>query len=136
MNIDPNGIAEDIFLKNKNNYCEEEYLCGDCFLINRKLIDRIGYFDCARFVNLFGDVDFGIRTKAFNFNYLPPEQRTTKLNKRRYQLVEDWARFKTKYNLPIDLPYMNINEIDFKKLQKQFDKSEQIKKLDYSEYLI
>ena len=31
---------------------------------------------------------------------------------------------------------MNINEIDFNKLQKQFDKSEQIKKLDYSEYLI
>ena len=154
LNTPPTDIAKNILLKNKNNYCEEEFLCGDCFLINRKLIDRIGYFDCTRFVNLFGDVDFGIRTKAFNFksivskgafcyhhkdinlNYLPPEERRNKLNKRRYQLVEDWASFKIKYNLPINLPYMDINKIDFKKLQKQFDKSEKIKKLDYSEYLI
>ena len=41
--------------------------CGDCFLINRKLIDEVGYFDCMKFYNYFGDVDFGTRTRAFNF---------------------------------------------------------------------
>ena len=153
-NIDPIDIAKDIQLKNKNNYSEEEYLCGDCFLINRKLIDVIGYFDCTKFYNYFGDVDFGTRTRGFkfksivskgafcihyrdsNFNYLPEEEKIKKLNRRRYHLVEDWARFKIKYNLPNDLPYRSINKIDFNKLQNQFDKNEEIKKIDYSEYLI
>ena len=90
--------------------------------------------------NYFGDVDFGTRTRGFkfksivskgafcihyrdsNFNYLPEEEKIKKLNRRRYHLVEDWARFKIKYNLPNDLPYRSINKIDFNKLQNQFDR--------------
>ena len=154
LNTDPIEIAKDILLKNKNNYSEEEYLCGDCFLINRKLIDVVGYFDCTKFHNYFGDVDFGTRTRAFNFkslvskgafcihhrsvnfNYLPEEEKRKKLNRRWSQIYEDWARFKIKYNLPNNLPYRSINKIDFNKLQNQFDKNEKIKKIDYSEYLI
>ena len=153
-NTDPVDIAKDILLKNKNNYSEEEYLCGDCFLINRKLIDEVGYFDCMKFYNYFGDIDFGTRTRAFNFkpivskgafcqhfkhinlNYLSEEERKKKLNRRNYQLVEDWARFKIKYNLPNDMVYRDINKIDFNKLQNQFDKNEEIKKIDYSDFLV
>lgn len=153
-NTDPIDIAKDILLKNKNNYSEEEYLTGDCFLINRKLIDVVGYFDCTKFYNYFGDVDFGTRARAFNFklivskgafcihhkdinfNYLPQEEKIRKINRRRYQLVEDWARFKINYNLPNDLPYTSINNIDFNKLQNQFNKKKEIKKKEYSEYLV
>ena len=153
-NTDPIDIAKDIFLKNKSDYSEDEYLCGDCFLINRKLIDVVGYFDCKMFYQYFGDVDFGIRARAFNFkslvskgafcihhresnfNYLPEKEKINKINRRRYHLVEDWTRFKLKYNLPNDLTYTTINNLNFNKLPNQFNKNEKIKKIDYSEYLI
>ena len=123
-------------------------------MINRKLIDVIGYFDCKMFYQYFGDVDFGTRTRALNFkslvskgafcihyrdsnfDYLPEKEKMDKINRRRYHLVEDWTRFKLKYNLPHNLPYTSINNINFNKLHNQFNKNEKIKKVDYSEYLI
>ena len=109
---EPIKIAEEILLKNKNDYIEEEYLCGDCFLINRDLIEKIGYFDCLNFKDYFGDLDFSMRAKAFDFkclvskgafcyhhaginlDYLPEEQKIAKLRRRNIFLSEDWARFK------------------------------------------
>ncbi len=152
--IDPIKVAREIFLKEKNNFSEEEYLTGDCFLVNRKLIEKIGYFDCANFKDYFGDVDFGVRTKAFdfkcilskgafcyhhrntNFDYLSEEQKKQKIGRRRYFTIEDWARFKLKYNLPNNLFYPGINKIDFNEIKNKVDKNEVIEKKDYSKYLI
>ena len=152
--IDPIKVAKEIFLKDKNNFLEEKYLTGDCFLVNRKLIEKIGYFDCKNFKDYFGDVDFGVRTKAFdfkcilskgafcyhhrniNFDYLSEDHKKRKIGRRRYFTIEDWARFKLKYNLPNNLFYPGINKIDFNEIKKKVDKKEVIEKKDYSEYLI
>ena len=65
-NKNPNDIAKEILKKDKNNSFEEEYLCGDCFLVNRELLEKIGYFDCINFKDYLGDLDFGLRAKAFD----------------------------------------------------------------------
>ena len=62
-----NEISKEILSKEKNNFIEEDYLVGDCFLINRKLLDKIGYFDCNNFKDYFSDLDFSVRAKAFDF---------------------------------------------------------------------
>ncbi len=151
---EPIKIAEEILLKNKNDYIEEEYLCGDCFLINRDLIEKIGYFDCLNFKDYFGDLDFSMRAKAFDFkclvskgafcyhhkginlDYLPEEQKIAKLRRRNIFLSEDWARFKLKYGLPISYIYPGVNEIDFKHVISKVSKNNVIKKEDYNQYLI
>ena len=151
---DPNDIAKEILKKNKDNYFEEEYLTGDCFLINIELLEKIGYFDCVNFKDYFGDHDFGIRTKAYNFkcivsqgafyyhhqginfNYLPEDQKKIKLRRRGIFLTEDWARFKLKYDLPITFIYSGVNKIELGKLQNKVNKKYEIKKRDYSKYLI
>ena len=48
-----NEISKEILSKEKNNFIEEDYLVGDCFLINRKLLIQIGYFDCNNFKDYF-----------------------------------------------------------------------------------
>ena len=151
---EPIKIAKEIFLKNKNDYIEEEYLCGDCFLINRDLIEKIGYFDCLNFKDYFGDLDFSMRAKAFDFkclvskgafcyhhaginlDYLPEEQKIAKLRRRNIFLSEDWARFKLKYGLPISYIYPGVNKIDFKHVISKVSKNNVIKKEDYNQYLI
>ena len=150
----PNDIAKEILKKNNNNYLEEEYLCGDCFLVNRELLEKIGYFDCINFKDYFGDLDFGIRAKAFNFkcivsqgafcyhhaginfNYLPEEQKKIKLRRRNIFLTEDWARFKLKYKLPINLIYPGVNTLGFSKIIDKVNKKLEINKKDYSKYLV
>ena len=151
---DPSDIAKEVSKKYKNNYFEEEYLCGDCFLVNRELLEKIGYFDCINFKDYFGDLDFGIRAKAFNFkcivsqgafcyhhaainfNYLPEEQKKIKLRRRNIFLTEDWARFKLKYKLPINLIYPGVNTLDFSKIINKVNKNLEINKKDYSKYLV
>jgi len=153
-NKDPINIAKELSLKNKNDYFEEEYLCGDCFLTNRKLLEKIGYFDCSNFKDYLGDLDFGLRAKAFdfkcivsraafyyhhagiNFDYLSEEQKKNKLRRRSIFLMEDWARFKMKYNLPITLIYPGVNKIDFNEITNKVNKKIEIKKKDYSKYLV
>ena len=153
-NKNPNDIAKEILKKNKNNYFEEEYLCGDCFLVNRALLQKIGYFDCKNFKDYLGDLDFGIRAKAFNFkcivsegafcyhhaginfDYLPDDQKKIKLRRRNIFLMEDWARFKLKYDFPINLIYPGVNTLDFNKIRSKVNKKYEINKKDYSKYLI
>ena len=151
---DPKDIAKEVFLKNKDNYFEEEYLCGDCFLVNRQLLNKIGYFDSVNFKDYLGDIDFGLRAKAsnfkcivsqgafcyhhagINFNYLSDDERKIKLRRRNAYLMEDWARFKLKYDLPITLIYPGINKIDFNQIRNKVNNKYEIKKKDYSKYLV
>ena len=151
---EPIKIAKEIFLKNKNDYIEEEYLCGDCFLINRDLIEKIGYFDCTNFKDYFGDLDFSMRAKAFdykclvskgafcyhhkgiNLDYLPEEQKKAKIRRRNIFLAEDWARFKLKYSLPISYVYPGVNKIDFRHVISKVNKNAEIKKRNYDQYLL
>ena len=147
-------FAKKQYLLEKNNFYEEKYLTGDCFLINKKLIKEIGYFDYFNFKDYFGDVDFSIRAmksnfkcllskgafcyhdKHVNFNYLTAKEKERKIFRRRYFTIEDWARFKIKYDLPNNLMYPGINKIDFENIKKKSLKKSYIKNLDYSEYLI
>ena len=151
---EPIKIAEEILLKNKNDFIEEEWLCGDCFLINKDLIERIGYFDCINFKDYFGDLDFSIRAKAHNFkclvsrgafcyhhkginlDYLPEEQKKAKIRRRNIFLAEDWARFKLKYSLPISYIYPGANKIDLKYAISKVNKKNEIIKGDYNQYLL
>ena len=151
---DPNYIAQEVLKEYKDKYFEEEYLCGDCFLVNRDLLENIGYFDCVNFKDYLGDLDFGIRTKAFNFkcivsqgafcyhhaginfDYLPVDQKKNKLRRRNIFLMEDWARFKLKYGLPITLIYPGVNTIDFNQIKNKVDKRLEVKKKDYSKYIV
>ena len=116
------------------------------FLINRELLEAIGYFDTSNFKDYFGDLDFGIRAKAFdfkcmvskgafcfhhqgiNFDYLPEQEKNIKIRRRNYFLTEDWARFKLKYNLPINLIYSGVNKIDFNQIRNRVNKKMEIKK--------
>jgi len=150
----PNDIAKEVFSKNKDNYFEEEYLCGDCFLVNRELLNKIGYFDSVNFKDYLGDLDFGLRAKAFgfkcivskgafcyhyagiNFEYLSENERKIKLRRRNAYLMEDWARFKIKYDLPITLIYPGINKINFSQIRNKVNKKLEINKKDYSKYLV
>ena len=50
--------------------------------------------------------------------------------------MEDWARFKMKYNLPITLIYPGVNKIDFNEITNKVNKKIEIKKKDYSKYLV
>ena len=152
--FNPDEVAKDIFLKKKNNFMEEKYLVGDCFLVNKKLIEEIGYFDCFNFKDYFGDVDFGLRAKALgfkcvlsegafcfhhkhtNFDYLPDNEKKEKKQRRDIFLVEDWARFKLKYKFPNNLVYPGINALNFDEIKNKVDKKKIVEKKNYSQYLI
>tara|TARA_B100000963_G_scaffold109024_1_gene94883 strand:+ start:945 stop:1844 length:900 start_codon:yes stop_codon:yes gene_type:complete len=152
--FNPNEIAKKIFLKEKNNFIEDSYLVGDCFLVNTKLLEKIGYFDCYNFKDYFGDVDFSFRAKAMdfkcvlskgafcvhhqhtNFDYLSKEERIEKMKRRKYFIAEDWARFKLKYKFPNNLVFPGINELNFDEIKNKVDKKKVVEKKDYSQYFI
>ena len=119
----------------------DEYLTGDAFMTTRPLLDAIGTYD-QLFYGYFADTDYGLRAqiagfetillpRAFayhmadtNFNYLDQEQREEKLRRRWFRVIENWARFKIKYHLPVEMDYTNINAIPWEKLrQENFDQS-------------
>jgi GT2 family glycosyltransferase len=111
----------------------DDYLTGDAFLVRREVIDRIGTLD-PLFYGYFADHDYGLRAqaagfdlvlaqsafaahhRAANFEYLPPEEQRTKINRRMVRVVENWARFKLKYGLPVDLLYTSVNDIPWGEL--------------------
>ena len=59
-----------------------------------------------------------------------------KLRRRNIFLMEDWARFKLKYDFPINLIYPGVNTLDFNKIRNKINKKYEINKKDYSKYLI
>lgn len=111
----------------------EAYLTGDAFLVTRELIEKIGTFD-PLFYGYFSDHDFGLRAQIAgfstllapgayayhiaqsNFNVLSSSEREQKLLKRWTRVFENWARFKMKYRLPVELAYGSINDIPWQEL--------------------
>ena len=143
--------AKKIFEINSGKYLEDKYLTGDIFLVNREILDNVGFYDTNTFTGYFSDHDFSSRVissgylcvlaqgafafhhKDVNFNYLKDSEKVQKKIKRWQQVWENWARFKIKYSLPNDLNYNGINDIPW---EKTFDKkTKYIDKVDYSKYL-
>jgi GT2 family glycosyltransferase len=134
----------------------EDYLTGDAFLVKRSVIDAIGTLDPA-FYGYFADHDYGIRVCregfklavaqgafafhhcAANFDYLPDARRQQKLEARYGRIHENWARFKLKYGLPVNLLYSGMNAIDWGLLNTPVAsdvKGFHVPPGDYSEYLL
>jgi GT2 family glycosyltransferase len=131
----------------------DEYLVGDAFLVTRTLLDAIGTFD-PLFYGYFADPDFSVRAhragfrsvlaqgafafhhRRANFDYLPEEQRNKKLQARWAKVYENWARFKLKYDLPVERPYTAVNDIEWRALNEQASRQADgyIAPVDYSEY--
>ena len=125
--------AKSIALEYGGQYLTDQFLTGDAFLISKRVLDKIGTLD-PQFFGYFADHDLGIRTRiagykiilargafAFhmrhaNFEYLPEELREVKLSLRWMKVFENWARFKMKYGLPIELNYTGVNDIPWDKL--------------------
>lgn len=147
-------FGESLYNQEKNTFFTENYLTGDAFLTKREVISKIGTFD-PLFYGYFADHDYGIRTVrsgyqlavakgAFayhhqdaNFNYLDKENRDKKLNTRWAKVIENWARFKLKYDLPVNLLYTSVNDIDWDTLNKFQGKNEMlfVSPANYLEYL-
>tara|TARA_B100001765_G_C19494622_1_gene335806 strand:+ start:179 stop:1108 length:930 start_codon:yes stop_codon:yes gene_type:complete len=153
QNLDQiNDFSERIYKNKQLSFFEEKFLTGDIFLVNKKALKKIGYFD-NYFYGYFSDHDFGIRLRrsgykllvsegAFayhqkhsNFSYLDESSRKQKLGTRWARVFENWARFKIKYSLPVDLMYTGIKEIPWDELSKDFKENKFINKIDYSKYL-
>jgi GT2 family glycosyltransferase len=127
---DISGFSKTLYDQEKHTFFIEDYLTGDAFLTKRELVSKIGTFD-PLFYGYFADHDYGIRAKragyqlavakgAFayhqqhaNFSYLNPENRDKKMNARWAKVYENWARFKLKYGLPIDLMYSGMNVVNW-----------------------
>ena len=144
--------AKKIFELNSGKYLEDKYLTGDIFLVNREILDNVGFYDTNTFTGYFSDHDFSSRVissgylcvlaqgafayhhQDINFNYLEdPKKLNNKKIQRFQQVFENWARFKIKYSLPHDLNYIGVNDIP---CEKTFDKKiNYIDKIDYSKYL-
>ena len=153
-NIDQiNEFSKKIYEDKRLSFFEEKFLTGDVFLVNRKSLEDIGYFDNF-FFGYFSDHDFGIRLRkagykllvakgAFayhqrhsNFKYLDEISRKNKLNTRWARVFENWARFKIKYSLPVDLMYASINYVPWDKLSEKSKEKKFINKINYSKFLL
>lgn len=135
-----------------DSFFYEEYLTGDAFLTNRRLLEKIGTFD-PLFFGYFADPDFGVRAHiagfklavaqgafAFhhrhaNFDYLDEANRQKKVNARWAKVHENWARFKIKYNIPVNILYTGTNNIDWLQLNKS-NINPHIKPGNYLDYKI
>lgn len=120
---------------------DDDFLTGDAFLISRKVLDSIGTLD-PLFYGYFCDHDLGVRARragfspvlargAFaahmhmaNFDYLPDEERKAKGNRRWGRVYENWARFKLKYGMPVDLQYTGVRNIPWADISKSTDNQE------------
>ena len=147
-------FGKNLYSIEKNAFFAENYLTGDAFLTKREVVSKIGTFD-PLFYGYFADHDYGIRVirsgyklavakGAFayhhqdaNFDYLDTENRDNKLNARWAKVMENWARFKLKYDLPVNLLYSSINDIDWDGLNNQQCEKDGlfIPTVNYSEYL-
>lgn len=124
------AYGQALYALERDSFFMENYLTGDAFLTKREVVSKIGTFD-PLFYGYFADHDYGIRTirsgyklavangafayhhQASNFSYLDEENRNKKLNARWAKVYENWARFKLKYHLPVNLMYTSINDIDW-----------------------
>ncbi|HEB55659.1 MAG TPA: glycosyltransferase family 2 protein [Gammaproteobacteria bacterium] len=133
------GLAEfsqSIEQEYAGKYLRDTFLTGDAFLVTRAVIDRIGTFD-PLFYGYFADHDYGIRARvagfelilargayamhnrAANFEYLPGPLKEQKINTRWGRVHENWARFKMKYGLPVELPSDSMGDMAWNRLSSQ-----------------
>ena len=145
--------AKKIFELNTGKFIEDKYLTGDIFLVNREILNKVGYYDTKTFTGYFSDHDYSSRVishkylcvlargafafhhQDINFSYLNDKKKEAiKRSIRFAQVHENWARFKLKYSLPTDLLYPGTNQIAWEETFKK--KTEYIDKKDYSEYLV
>ena len=152
---DLSAFAADIERENTGKYIFDVYLTGDAFLVTRAVIEKIGTID-PLFYGYFADHDYGIRARvagfelvlakgayavhdrAANFEYLPTHLKERKLNTRWIRVYENWARFKMKYGLPVELSNANFDNAAWNRLSSQDYSHEQhyTSPKDYSDYLI
>lgn len=134
--LDLFGFAHDLQGRHSAQVLEDDFLTGDAFLVTRAVLDRIGALD-PLFYGYFADHDFGVRAqiagfsmvlargafayhqRAANFDYLPEAERTRKMDQRWMRVIENWARFKLKYGLPVELPYRSMLEVPWERLSTQ-----------------
>jgi GT2 family glycosyltransferase len=130
------AAGEDIAARWAGQTLGDDFLTGDAFLVSRPVLDRIGTFD-PLFYGYFADHDFGIRAcsagfrqvlargafafhqQAANFSYLPEAEQQAKLSRRWSRVYENWARFKLKYQLPVEEPYTSMHAIPWQRLNTQ-----------------
>jgi GT2 family glycosyltransferase len=133
----------------------DPFLVGDAFLVTRAVICRIGGFD-PWFYGYFADPDYGLRAQlagfeiavvpgafAFHFQHanaadLSEEQRRAKNDRRAVRVYENWARFKLKWGLPVEMPYTGIGKLPWPRLRSlPFDGERHFSApVDYSRHLI
>lgn len=147
------AIGEQIALAWGREHLPDAFLTGDAFLVTRAVLDRIGTFD-PLFYGYFADHDFGLRARiagfdlalasgAFayhhqgsNFDYLPESERQAKLSRRWARVYENWARFKLKYGMPVELAYDAMTIIPWPTLAAgEFDRAKHyVAPADYSAF--
>jgi GT2 family glycosyltransferase len=149
------AFSANIEQENTGKYLFDTYLTGDAFLVTRAVIEKIGTFD-PLFYGYFADHDYGIRARiagfqlvlargayamhnrAANFEYLPKHLKEQKLSARWVKVIENWARFKMKYGLPVELSNVSFNNEAWNRLSSQ-DYSHDLHYTppkDYSDYLL
>jgi len=135
------STAAEIRERNHYELVDDDFLTGDAFLVTRKLLDSIGALD-PLFYGYFCDHDLGVRARrsgfspvlargAFaahmhtaNFDYLPDEEKKAKSNRRWGRVYENWARFKLKYGMPVDLQYSGVRNIPWADIPDPTDSQE------------
>lgn len=134
----------------------DRILIGDAFMVSRPLLDRIGTFD-PRFYGYFADCDFGVRARAVGFQNrlargafayhleasnvtsLPEAEAQAKVQRRWARVYENWARFKMKYGLPVELPFgaENFSALPWDQLGAGLPESAHfVAPGDYAEFLV
>jgi GT2 family glycosyltransferase len=150
---DIRSTSKKTFELNTGKYIEDKYLTGDVFLVNREILNKVGYYDTETFTGYFSDHDYSSRVishdylcvlaqgafafhhKDINFSYLEDKKKLAMKRSIRFaQVHENWARFKLKYSLQLGLLYPGTNQIPWNETFKE--KTEYVDKKDYSEYLI
>jgi GT2 family glycosyltransferase len=153
---------EDVFSESLNLYSlfgglcgPDPFLTGDAFMVNRELINKIGGFD-PLFYGYFADHDYGLRAKlagmetllapgayayhqaGSNISYLSEDAQARKLALRWARIHENWARFKLKYGIPVDVGYISMQDIPWNELSSaSFDSNiHYIKPLNYAPLLV
>jgi GT2 family glycosyltransferase len=146
-------FAEEHAARFHGQHLVDDYLTGDAFMVSRAVFDRIGVLD-PMFFGYFADHDFGLRTQiagfklvlargafAFhrrdaNFTYLPDKLRQHKATLRWMRIFENWARFKLKYDLPVELPYASFSNFEWATLARRPFSPETcyVPPADYSRY--
>lgn len=147
-------FSEMVYKSEGLSFFAETFLTGDAFMVRKEVIRKIGTFD-PLFFGYFADHDFGIRAcnagyklavargafafhqKDANFDYLDKEAAQNKATLRWAKVSENWARFKMKYALPVELLYPGMHRIDWEYLNAyKFDQSKFIPPMDYSKYIL